>query len=196
MTIVGLSVVAITLVTSMVVAILVAMMLPVACFMAACNGKMSHLLLFWLLFVLGNLLKNAGLFVGRLTLLKKSNELERVRGHRLVCIRKLKLMRLGLRKEDLFALLLRHGHFHCSLELATVKVAEELHSMPHELVHWHGGRLFGSTRPAYQLVADIGEPGNCLKVIPDALIKVTFVQSASVGHCLAMTFVHSVRPTS
>jgi hypothetical protein len=35
------------------------------------NGKMKRLLLFWLLYVLGNLIENAGCFVGCLTLLKK-----------------------------------------------------------------------------------------------------------------------------
>jgi hypothetical protein len=133
---------------------------------------MSRLLFFWLLFVLGNLLKNASCFVGCLTLLKESDELEWVRGHRLVCIRKLKRMHLGLREEDLFTLLLCHGHFHCLTEVATLKIAEELYSMPHELMHWHESRLLGGTKPADQLVADIGKHGNGLKVIPDAFIKV------------------------
>ncbi len=63
---------------------------------------MSCLLFFWLFYVLGNLLKNASRLVGRLTLLKESNELKRVSGHCLVRICKLKLMSFGLRKEDLF----------------------------------------------------------------------------------------------
>jgi hypothetical protein len=71
MTIVGSLVIAIALVALMIVAIFVATMLLVAWFTATGNRKMSHLLLFWLLFVLGNLLKNARCFVGRLTLLKK-----------------------------------------------------------------------------------------------------------------------------
>ncbi len=83
-------------------------------------------------------------------------------------------MRLGLHEEKLFALLLRHGQFHHSTEVAAIEVAQELHSMLHELVHQHEGGLFGSTKPAYQLVADIGEPSDCLKVIPDALVKVCF----------------------
>jgi hypothetical protein len=57
---------------------------------------MSYLLFFWLLFFLRNLLKNTSHVVGRLTLLEESNELERIRGHRLVCVCELKLMRLGL----------------------------------------------------------------------------------------------------
>jgi hypothetical protein len=44
--------------------------------------------------------------------------------------------------------------------------------MLHELIHWHGGGHLGSAKPADQLVTNIGEPGNCLKVFPDALIKV------------------------
>ncbi len=81
-------------------------------------------------------------------------------------------MHLGLRKEDLFALLLCHGHFHCLTKVAAIKVAEELYLMPHELMHQHEGGLLSSTKPANQLVANIGEPGNCLKVIPDAFVKV------------------------
>jgi hypothetical protein len=133
---------------------------------------MSHLLLVLLLFVLGDLLKNPSHFVGRLTLLKKSNELERVRGHHLVCIHKLKLMHLGLQEEDLFTLLLHCGYLHGLMEVATVKIADELYLMPHELVHWHEGGLLGSTKTGDQLVAHIEEPSDCLKVIPDAFVEV------------------------
>ncbi len=44
--------------------------------------------------------------------------------------------------------------------------------MPHELMHWHEGELLGGTKPADQLVANIGEPANNLKLIPNAFIKV------------------------
>jgi hypothetical protein len=44
--------------------------------------------------------------------------------------------------------------------------------MPHELMHWHEGGLLGRSKPENQLVPNIGEPGNCLKVIPDAFVKV------------------------
>jgi hypothetical protein len=44
--------------------------------------------------------------------------------------------------------------------------------MPHELVHWHESRLLGHMKPANQLVANVGEPGDCLKIVPDALVKV------------------------
>ncbi len=44
--------------------------------------------------------------------------------------------------------------------------------MPHELVHWHESGLLGSTKPADQLVAYIGEPSNGLKVVPDTFGKV------------------------
>ncbi len=71
--------------------------------------KMSCFLLFWLLLVLGNLLKNASRLVSCLTLLEESNELERVSMRYLVYICKLELMCLGLHKEDLFTLLLRRG---------------------------------------------------------------------------------------
>ncbi len=81
-------------------------------------------------------------------------------------------MHLRLCKEDLFTFLLRHGYVHCSTEVVTLKVAEKLHSMPHELVHWHESGLLCRTKPANQLVANVGEPGNSLKVAPDALVEV------------------------
>jgi hypothetical protein len=44
--------------------------------------------------------------------------------------------------------------------------------MPNELMHWHESRLLDRTKPANQLVANVGEPGNGLKVVPDALVDV------------------------
>jgi hypothetical protein len=99
MMIIGSSVVAFAFVASMIVAIL-ATILPVAWITAAHEGKMSRLLLFWLLLLLGNLLKNAGRFFGSLTLLEKGDKPKWVHGHHLVCVHELKLMHLGLRKED------------------------------------------------------------------------------------------------
>jgi hypothetical protein len=84
----------------------------------------------------------------------------------------LELMRLWLREEDLLLFHLRCGHFHHSTDVATVKVAEELYLTPHEIMHWHEGRLLGSAKPANQLVSNIGEPGDCLKVVTDAIIEV------------------------
>ncbi len=100
---------------------------------------MSRLLLFWLLFLL-ELVKDAGRFIGSLTLLKNGYEPKRVHGHHSVCFPKLALMRLGLRKKDLLALFL-----HCGL--ATLEVAKELHSTPHEFMHWHECRLLGNLKP-------------------------------------------------
>ncbi len=80
-------------------------------------------------------------------------------------------MHLRLRKEDLFTLLLHRGYVHCLTEVVTLKVAEKLHSKPHELVHQHESGLLGHTKPANQLVADVGETGNGLKVVPDALVE-------------------------
>ncbi len=160
------------------------------------DRKLSHFLLFWLLLVLGNLLENASRLVGCLTLLKESDYLEWVSRHRFVQVYKLVLMCLGLHKEDFLTLLLLRGYFHHSMEVATLKVAEKLYLMPHELMHWHESGLLGYTKPMNQLVAYIWETGNGLKVIPDALIKFGFVQSALLGHCFGMTLVHLVRPTS
>jgi hypothetical protein len=172
MTIVGLAIVRIVLVAPMVVAIFTTKMLPVAKLTATHDRKLSRFLLFWLLPVFGNLLKNASRLVGHLTLLKESNYLEWVGRHRLVQVCKLELMHLGLGKEDLLTLLLHHGYFHRSTEVATIEVAETLYSTPHELVHLHESRLLGRTKPANQLVAYIWETSNSLKVIPDALVKV------------------------
>jgi hypothetical protein len=58
------------------------------------------------------------------------------------------------------------------MEVAALKVAEKLHSTPHELVHWHECGLLGSTEPSNQLVTHILKTGNSLEVITDALIKV------------------------
>jgi hypothetical protein len=134
--------------------------------------KMSRFLFLWLLLVLGNLLENASCLVGCLTLLKESNHLERVGRHHLVQVCKLVLVRLRLRKEDLFTLLLRRGYFHHSTEVASLELAEKLHLMPRKPVHWHECRFLGCTEPANQLVAYIQETGDSLKVIPYALIKV------------------------
>jgi hypothetical protein len=133
---------------------------------------LSCFLLFWLLFVLGNLLENASRLVGCLSLLKESNHLEWVGRHHFVQVRKLVLMRLGFCKEDLFTLLLGRGYFHRSTEVTTFELAEKLYSMPHEVVHQHESRLLGCKKPANQLVIYIWETGNSLKVIPDALVKV------------------------
>ncbi len=173
MMIVRSAIVAITLVASMVVAIFVATVLLVARFTATCSRNMSRTLFLWLLLILGNLLKNASPHVGCLTLLKEGNHFERVGRYRLVQVGKLVLVRLRLREEeDLFTLLLRCGYFHRSMEVVALKVAEKLYSTTHELVHWYESRLLGRMKPANQLVANVGEPGNGLKVVPDALVKI------------------------
>jgi hypothetical protein len=171
-TIVRSAIVTIVPVALVVVAIFVAMVLLVTRFRATCGRKMSRFLFLRLLLILGDLLKNASCLVGCLTLLKESNKLEWVSRHRLVQVRKLALMCLGLHKEDLFTLLLRRGYFHCLTEVATLEIAEELYLTPHELVHWHESRYLGRTKSADQLVPNIGEPGNGLKVVPDTLVEV------------------------
>ncbi len=164
--------------------------------MATCGRNMSCTLFFWLLLVLGNLLKNASGLVGCLTLLEEGNHSEQVSRYRLVQVGKLVLVHLRLHEEDLFTLLLRPGYVHRSTEVVTLKVAETLHSMPHELVHWHESRLLCRTKPANQLVANVRKPGNSLKVVPDALIEVCLCTICIVRACFATMLVHSVRPTS
>ncbi len=139
--------------------------------MAMCGRKLSRFPFLWL-FVLGDLLKNASHLVGCLTLLKEGNHLEWVSRHHLVQVGKLVLVRLGLRKEDLFTLLLHCRYVHHLTEVTILEVAEKLYSMPHELVHWHESGLLRSTEPANQLVTYVQESGNGLKIIPDTLIKV------------------------
>jgi hypothetical protein len=160
-------------------------MLLIAQFTATQGRKLSHFLFFQLLLILGNLLKNTSCLVGCLTLLKESNELEWVSGHHLVQVCKLELMRLGLHEEDLFILLLRRGYFHRLTKVATLAVAEKLHSTLHELVHQHESGLLGPTKPANQLVPYIGEPVNGLKVIYDAFVKVCFCMI-----CIVWTLLH------
>jgi hypothetical protein len=126
MTIVRLAIIAIALVGLMIVMILVATMQLVAQFMATRCGKVSCFLFLWLPFILSDLLKNASRFVGCLTLLKESDELERVSGHRLVQVHELELMSFGLREEDLLTLLLHHGYFHHSMEVDIFEIAEKL----------------------------------------------------------------------
>jgi hypothetical protein len=132
---------------------------------------MSRNLFLQLLLVLGNLLKNASRLVSRLTLLKEGNHSEQVGRHHLVQVGELVLVRLRLCKEDLFTLLLCRGYVHHLMEVFTLKIAEKLHSMPHELMHWHESGLLGCTKPVDQLVTNVGEPGNGLKVVPDAFIE-------------------------
>jgi hypothetical protein len=172
MTIIRSVIVVITSVTLMVIAIFVATVLLVAGFTATCCRNMSRTLFFWLLLVLGDLLKNASCLVGCLTLLEEGNHSERVGRYHLVQVGELVLVHLRLRKEDLFTLILCRGYVHCLTEVVTLKVAEKLHLTPHELVHRHESGLLCRTKPANQLVPNVGKHGDSLKVIPDALVKV------------------------
>jgi hypothetical protein len=172
MMMVRLAIVAITSVALMVITVLVTAMMRVAKFMATRGRKMSHFPFLWLLLVLGNLLENACHLVGCLTLLKESNHSEQVGRHRLVQVSKLVLVCLRLHEEDLFTLLMCHGYVHHSTKVVTLEIAEKLHSMPGELVHRHECGLLARTKPANQLVANVGKPGNGHKVVPDALVKV------------------------
>jgi hypothetical protein len=172
MTVVRSVIIAITLVALMIVAVVTTAMLMVAGFTATHGMNMSRFLFLWLLLVLGILIKNISRLVGRMTLLEEGNHSERVGRHRLFLVGDLVLVRLGLREENLFTLLLHCGYVHRSMEVVTLEVAEKLHLMPHELVHWHESSLLGCMKPANQLVANVGEPGKGLKVVPDALIEV------------------------
>ncbi len=172
MTIIRSAIVAIMSVPLMVVVIFVATVLLVAHFMATCCRNMSRTLFLWLLLVLGDLLENASHLVGRLTLLEEGNHSEQVGRYPLVQVGKLVLVCLRLCEEDLFNLLLHRGYVHCSTEVVTLKVAEKLHSMLHELMHRHESRLLWRTKPANQLVANVRKPGDSLKVVPDAIVEV------------------------
>jgi hypothetical protein len=116
MTIVRLAIITITSAALMVVMIFVATVLLVAQFMAMCSRNMSRTLFLQLLLDLGNLLENASRLVSCLTLLEEGNHSEQVGRHHLVQVSKLVLVRLRLRKEDLFTLLLRCGYIHCSTD--------------------------------------------------------------------------------
>jgi hypothetical protein len=131
--------------------------------MATCGRNMSRTLFLWLFLVLSNLLENASRHVGLLTLLKEGNHSEQVSRHRLV--------QVALRKEDLFTLLLRRGYVYRSIEVVALKVAEKLYLTTHELKHQHESELLGRTKPANQLVTNVGEPNNGLKVVPDKFVE-------------------------
>ncbi len=124
-TIVRLGIIAIALVALMMVRVVMTAMLAVARFTATRDRKMSCFLFLQMLFILGNIIKNASRLVGHLTLLKEGNHSERVGRHRLVQVDKLVLVHPRLRKEDLFTLLLCRGYFHHSMEVVTLKVAEK-----------------------------------------------------------------------
>ncbi len=64
------------------------------------------------------------------------------------------------------------------MEVTTIKVAEELHSTPHDFMHWDERGLLGNSKPTNQLVT---KPGGCFKVIPDTLIEVFFLEMHIVG---------------
>jgi hypothetical protein len=159
MMIVGSLIIEVASVALMVVAIFTTAMLTVTQFMATCNRKLSRFPLLWLL-VLGDLLKNASCLVGCLTLLKEGDHVEWVSRYHLVQVGELVLVRLRLRKEDLFTLLLHRRYIHCSTEVTTLKVAEKLYLMPRELVHWHESGFPGRTKPAKELVAYIWKSGD------------------------------------
>jgi hypothetical protein len=91
-------------------------------------------------------------------------------------------MRLGLREEDLFTLLLCRGYLHGLTEVATVEIADELYLTPHELMHQHEGELLGSTKPANQLVANIGDPATASRKFLMHSLKFALIRSALVGH--------------
>jgi hypothetical protein len=156
MTIVRLVIIVIALVASIIVAVVTTAKLMVAQFTAMHGRNMSHFLFLRLLLIFGNLIKNAIHLVCRLTLLEEGNHSEWVGRHRLIQVGELVLVCLRLHEEDLFTLLLHHGYIRCSTEVVTLEVAEKLHSMPHELVHWHESRPLGCTKPANQLVANVG----------------------------------------
>ncbi len=70
-------------------------------------------------------------------------------------------------------------------EVVTLEVAEKLHLTPHDFMHRHESGLLCHTKPANQLVANVGEPGNGLKEVPDALVEVCLrticIVQASLG---------------
>ncbi len=135
MTIIRLAIVAITSVALMVIGIFVATVLLVARFTATCCRNMSRTLFLQLLLITGDLIKNASRLVGCLTLLEEGNHSEWVGRYRLVQVGELVMVRLGLREEDLFTLLLCRGYVNCLTEVVALEVAEKLHLTPHELMH-------------------------------------------------------------
>ena len=83
-------------------------------------------------------------------------------GRTVLFVSELVLMHLELREEDLFALLLCCWQLHCLMEVAIVKIAGLLCPTLHEFVYQHECRLLCNAKPTNQLVAYIGQPGDCL----------------------------------
>ncbi len=62
--------------------------------------------------------------------------------------------------------------------------------MQRKLMYWHERRLLGNAKLENQLVTNVWEPGNCLEVIPDALVKVFLREVRIFGALLS----HNVGP--
>jgi hypothetical protein len=76
------------------------------------------------------------------------------------------------------------------MEVTVNEVAEELHSTPHKLMHWHECGLLSNAKPMNQLVANIWEPGNCLKIVPNAFVEVFLCEV----HIVRAFFTQNVGP--
>ncbi len=76
------------------------------------------------------------------------------------------------------------------MEVTPIEEAEELHSLLHKLMNWHECGLLGNTKPADQLVANVWKPGNCLKVVRNALVIVLLHEARIIG----ALFTHNVGP--
>ncbi len=117
-------------------------------------------------------------------------------GRTVLFVSELVLMHLEQCKEDLFALLLRCWQLDCPMEVAVVKVAEQLCSSLHEFMYQHECRLLCNAKPTNQLVAYIGQPGDCLWQSRVHFLKLSFARSLLSGHCIPTTLFHLVRLTS
>jgi hypothetical protein len=57
-------------------------------------------------------------------------------------------------------------------------------------MNWHECGLLGNAKPTDQLVANVWKPGNCLEVVPNALVIVLLHEACIVG----ALFTHNVGP--
>jgi hypothetical protein len=57
-------------------------------------------------------------------------------------------------------------------------------------MHHHERGLLGNAKPTNQLVANIWESGNCLEVVPDALVEVFLCEV----HIVRALFTHNIGP--
>ena len=137
-------------------------------------------------FLLLELIEYAVRSIGVLALLEEADERDVIVGQSFMRLRILLLMLPWHQKEDLLNLLRLRGQLHCRTKEPFLKVAHELHSSSHVIMHRHECGLSSRMEPANQLVADVRKPGECFKIVSltldEVFVRFARVVRASRGH--------------